>query len=392
MIKFFIKYFIYDGKQKTIKSSFILPLITIIIGSYVMFLSFAIMDGFSYEISKVSNIIEKENSITINKKEFLLNKKNYNDLVSFLLVNDYIYNILEERYLFIKNNFSNGVAKVYGISNINKAEINPYLLYNTSDMLNSENFCYFGINKSVDLDLDINDSLNLVSILDFNNFYSYPNKKLEVTNIIKTNLSRYDNSIFINYDSTLFKNNILSTINLNKRLSKNDFNYITNNYQFGVKILENNHAFDDLFFAINFEKLFYALFGLIIVSISSIMMIGFNISSIIRNIYSIGIVQSIGFSKKQIMLAYLFNSLFVTFLGILISLLTYEITLYMDNNYDLLNLIFNPDIYFSFNLKLLNWIKISIILLIVCIIMISTIYPLQKINKLDIIESIRKRA
>ena len=121
------------------------------------------------------------------------------------------------------------------------------------------------------------------------------------------------------------------------------------------------------------------------------MMIGFNISSIIRNIYSIGIVQSIGFSKKQIMLAYLFNSLFVTFLGILISLLTYEITLYMDNNYDLLNLIFNPDIYFSFNLKLLNWIKISIILLIVCIIMISTIYPLQKINKLDIIDSIRKR-
>ena len=75
MIKLFIKYFIYSGRNKTIKSSFFLPLITIIIGSYVMFLSFAIMDGFSYEISKVTNIIERKNSIKINKKEFSLNSK-----------------------------------------------------------------------------------------------------------------------------------------------------------------------------------------------------------------------------------------------------------------------------------------------------------------------------
>tara|TARA_B100002051_G_scaffold104669_1_gene99949 strand:+ start:6823 stop:8004 length:1182 start_codon:yes stop_codon:yes gene_type:complete len=392
MIKLFIKYFIYDGKEKKIKSSFLLPFITIIIGSYVMFLSFAIMDGFAREISKVTSIIERENSIKVNKKEFSLNgEKKYDDLISFLHSNNYIYNILEERYLFIENNFTSGVAKVFGISNLNKSNIKPYFLYDFLDTSHKDSFCYFGIDKSFDLNINVNDSLNLISVLDFNNFYSYPNKNLKVTNILKTNLSRYDNSIFINYDSILFKNNIYSTINLNSSLSKNDYNYIIKNYNYGIKILENNHAFDDLFFAINFEKLFYGLFGLIIVSISSIMMVGFNISSIISNVHSIGLLQSIGFSKKDVKLAYLFNSIITTILAILISLIAYEFTLYMDENYELLSIIFDPNIYFSFDLKLFPWVKISIILIIVTIILISTIYPLQKINKLNIIDSIRKR-
>lgn len=392
MIKLFIKYFVYSGRDKKIKSSFFLPLITIIIGSYVMFLSFAIMDGFSYEISKVTNIIERKNSIKINKKEFSLNgKKKYEDLVSFLHLNNYIYNIIEERYLFIQNKYTNGVSKVFGISNLNKSAIKPYLVYDLSNILDNDSFCYLGANKSFDFNLDVNDSLNLISVLDFNNLYSYPSKNIKVTNILKTNLSRYDNSIFINYDSMLFSNNTSSSINLNKQLSKNDYNYIINNYHYGVKILNNNHAFDDLFFAIDFEKSFYVLFGLIIISISSIMMVGFNISSIIQNVYSIGVVQSIGFSKKEIKLAYLANSIIITILGILISLIAYEFTLYMENNYDLLSIIFDPDIYFSFDLILFTRVKISIILLIVFIILISTIYPLQKINKLDIIDSIRKR-
>ena len=392
MIKLFIKYFIYNGVDKTIKSSFVLPLVTIIIGTYVMFLSFAIMDGFSYEISKVTNIIERKNSLKINKKEFSLNgSKKYEDLVSFLHLNSYIYNIVEERYLFIQNKSTSGVSKVFGISNLNKSEIKPYFMYDSPDISDNDNFCYLGVNKSFDFNLDLNDSLNLMSVLDFNNLYSYPNKNIKVTNILKTNLSRYDNSIFINYDSVLFKNNISLSINLNKQLSKNDYNYILNNYHYGVKILDNNYAFDDLFFAINFEKLFYVLFGLIIISISAIMMVGFNISSIIQNVYSMGVLQSIGFSKKEIKLAYLSNSIIITILGILISLIAYEFTFYLDNNYELLSIIFDPYIYFSFDLRLLTNVKISIILLIIVIILISTIYPLQKINKLDIIDSIRKR-
>ncbi len=75
----------------------------------------------------------------------------------------------------------------------------------------------------------------------------------------------------------------------------------------------------------------------------------------------------------------------------LISLIAYEFTLYMDENYEFLSIIFDPNIYFSFDLKLFPWVKISIILIIVTIILISTIYPLQKINKLNIIDSIRKR-
>ena len=70
MISYFFKYYIYDGNTKKIKSSFVLPLLTIIIGCFVMMLSFAIMDGFSRKVSDTIYFFDKKHSLVINKKEF----------------------------------------------------------------------------------------------------------------------------------------------------------------------------------------------------------------------------------------------------------------------------------------------------------------------------------
>ena len=72
---------------------------------------------------------------------------------------------------------------------------------------------------------------------------------------------------------------------------------------------KNAHLFSDLFYAINYEKFFYAFFGLFIVLISSIMLMGFNISSIIRNVASIGLLESLGLKRKDISLFYLLYGL-----------------------------------------------------------------------------------
>ena len=64
MIKYFIKYYIYNGSSKFFRSSFILPLITVIIGCFVMMMSFAIMEGFSNEISDTIYLGNGQNPAT----------------------------------------------------------------------------------------------------------------------------------------------------------------------------------------------------------------------------------------------------------------------------------------------------------------------------------------
>ena len=68
------------------------------------------------------------------------------------------------------------------------------------------------------------------------------------------------------------------------------------------------------------------------------------------------------------------------------------ILMILDNNYQLMDYIFDPKIYFEFDLALGNDIIIKIFLLIIVLITLSTLYPLYKISKLDIIDSIKNRS
>ena len=121
MIKYFIKYYIYNGNTKFLKSSFILPLLTVVVGCFVMMMSFSIMEGFSNKISDTIYFFDKEQSITINKKEFLsyYNKEDLDSLINFLINRDYFFNSYEDRVMFVNNSNYKTIARVYGIINFN---------------------------------------------------------------------------------------------------------------------------------------------------------------------------------------------------------------------------------------------------------------------------------
>ena len=78
-------------------------------------------------------------------------------------------------------------------------------------------------------------------------------------------------------------------------------------------------------------------------------------------------------------------------LGFLISFLLFRFLLILDKNYNLMDYIFDRNIYFSFNLALSAYIIIRMFLLVLILISLSTLYPLYKISKLDIIDSIKNR-
>ena len=394
MIKYFIKYYIYNGNSKFLRSSFVLPLLTIIVGCFVMMTSFSIMEGFSNRISDTIYFFDKEQSITINKKEFLnhYNKGDLDSLINFLINKDYFFNNYEERVMFVNNNNNQTIARVYGIANFNNFKPSEFLL-DKSDLFsnNINSNCYLGYNQSINLNANTNNLIDISSILDFNNLHSFPKKKFNIQGIIKTDIPRYDDSIFIPFDSLLFSKNIFLNINLNKEISEVDLNILNSNFKEGLAYNKDAHLFSELFYAINYEKFFYGFFGLFIVLISSIMLMGFNVSSIIRNISSIGLLESIGLRKKYISLFYVSYGLLIALVGFFIAFLLFQGLVILDNNYQIMDYIFDPNVYFSFDLELSSYVITRILFLTIGLIFLSTLYPLYKISKLNIIESIKSR-
>ena len=395
MIKYFIKYYIYNGNTRFLRSSFVLPLLTIVVGCFVMMMSFSIMEGFSTKISDTIYFFDKEQSITINKKEFFnhYNKEDLDSLFNFLINRDYFFNSYEDRVMFINNRNYKTVARVYGIINFNDFKPNQFLLNKYDSFLDSITpYCYLGYNQSLNLNASPNDLVTVTSILDFENLNSFPKENFNVKGVIKSNISRYDDSIFIPFDSILFSKNIFLNINLNKEINKTDLNILDSNFKDGLSYNKDAHLFSDLFYAISYEKFFYAFFGLFIVLISSIMLMGFNVASIIRNVSSIGLLESLGLERRFISLFYILYGLFIALIGFFIAFLLFQILLILDNNYHIMNYIFDPNIYFDFDLELNFSIIITILLFTIILIFLSVLYPLYKISKLDIIESIKNRA
>ena len=395
MIKYFIKYYIYNGNTKFLRSSFILPLLTIVVGCFVMMMSFSIMEGFSTKISDTIYFFDKEQSITINKKEFFnhYNKEDLDSLFNFLINRDYFFNSYEDRVMFINNRNYKTVARVYGIINFNDFKPNQFLLNKYDSFLDSiMPYCYLGYNQSLNLNASPNDLVTVTSMLDFKNLNSFPKENFNVKGVIKSNISRYDDSIFIPFDSILFSKNIFLNINLNKEINKTDLNILDSNFKDGLSYNKDAHLFSDLFYAISYEKFFYAFFGLFIVLISSIMLMGFNVASIIRNVSSIGLLESLGLERRFISLFYILYGFFITLIGFFVAFLLFQTLLILDNNYHIMNYIFDPNIYFDFDLELNFSIIIRILLVTIILNFLSVLYPLYKISKLDIIESIKNRA
>lgn len=394
MKAYFFKYFIYNSLTKRLKSSFLFPLITVIVGSFVIMFSFSIMEGFSSEIKNTINFIDRDFSLKVNKKIFLeRNPFKIDQLVEYLKSKNNFYNAYEQRFMFVNNNNNKISCKVYGIRDYNILDFERFLINHNNNFfdVDKNSFCFVGYNQSISIDLRHESLIKLNSILDFENLNSYPKKDYYVKGILKTNIPQYDNSIFINYDSLLFSKNIFLKINLNRSLKKDDIIELNEKFGNGINYNENNSEFFDLFYAINFEKMFYGFIGICIIVISSLMMLGFNIVNITQNITSIATLKVLGLNNRMIVLLYLFYSNLISLLGFFISSLCFFIVIYFDRNYDIMNFIFDPNVYFNFNLNLDYKVLFNIFLLDIILITTSSFYPLYKINKLDIIDSLRNR-
>ena len=74
-----------------------------------------------------------------------------------------------------------------------------------------------------------------------------------------------------------------------------------------------------------------------------------------------------------------------------ISFLVFKMIIFLDINFNLMDYIFPHDIYFNFSLSLENNTMLRIFMLNISIILLSVLHPINRINKISIIDAIRNR-
>ena len=167
MIQYFFKYYIYNGSNKLLRSSFVLPFLTIFIGCFVIMFSFSVMQGFSTKISNTIYFFDKEYSLVINKKDFLNNytQKDLDSLFSFLIEKNYFFNAYEDRVMFVGSDNNKTFSRVYGIKDFDNFKPNQFLLYDSLLDTNYISGCYLGYNQSMNLNIDYQDIIKVSSVL-----------------------------------------------------------------------------------------------------------------------------------------------------------------------------------------------------------------------------------
>tara|TARA_B110000263_G_scaffold186309_1_gene163955 strand:- start:210 stop:1406 length:1197 start_codon:yes stop_codon:yes gene_type:complete len=387
-IKLISRFFVYDKSNNNIQSSFLLPFLSSLVASLVIILSYAIMNGFSFKINEVINFFEEPEILIINKNELDENILN-NDIIDSIVDVNKIY---ADRFMFCSMGNKSIFSDVYLLSNFEEfeKECKKFEIYDSYNSYNTNiSKCIIGNEISLQLGLKKGDIINLSSILDFKSLQTknFPQKNFIVENIIKTNMLNYDTRIWIEYSNNL--DLINKNFSIKSPLVSSDIAYEDINKIKGLEIRNNLIHSNEILQAIKFEKLFYFIFGLFILVGSSMMLLSFNMLCILNNIRLVGFFQSLGVKKKNISLLFVVNSCLISIASFFCALIIFWIVLFFDKNYQLLDIFFPAEIYFNFQLLIENSMLFKIFILNIGIMFFSTLLPIYKINKIDIIECIK---
>ncbi len=144
-----------------------------------------------------------------------------------------------------------------------------------------------------------------------------------------------------------------------------------------------------LFSALKMEKIVMTIVLFLIIIVGSFGIVSSLLIMSIEKLKDIGIMKTIGFSKKSIIKIFLYEGLFIGIIGIICGIIFSSIILFFLKNYDFIKL--PQEIYFvsrvPVEFKFLESIFVVIGTLLLCI--LSSLYPAFRAGNADIIEAIR---
>ena len=309
----------------------LLAIVGLSIGISSLIVVTSVMNGFEKELeNRILGVIPHSVLVSndpINDYELLIKKvKNNKEIIDAApYIN--IQGLISSSY------DSKGVS-VIGIDSDyenNMSIIPDYMILGSLENLNEKNSIVIGSLLAANLGVYTGDEVNITtSDIKTSIIGSYPiSVNLKIVGIyeLKTEIDQY--MTFISHETAQKLKNLKGNQTISIRLKTNNLfeadrisaNIITSIDQENLSYISWKSTHGTLFEAIKFEKLLISLMLFLIVAVASILVLSTVVMTVKSKEREIGILQTIGATKRQIILIFFTQGIFVSFIGILIGLI-----------------------------------------------------------------------
>ena len=350
-----LKIFFYQKNGK-FRYSYFLPISSIIIGSYMIFMILCIMNCMEEQLEDRLNALHYKYYLTEN---FVYKHAKLNKGITLLG--------------FTANGINDGIINVHGIddfSSFKKNKIKRYLLNQKIDC-NSE--FLIGDEFANRLNIVVGDTLKLYYPNDINIvFNSIPFKEHIVTGIFDID--------FLNYDN----NTVLTSMeNLETYPASHYLYYFDEEMSSSVNVeYKHNPILNNMIInALKIEKNIYYIFGIFVIAISFFMFFLTLVQSINEKSKEIFIIKTLGLKIKYLKAALLVNSLVVCVTLSLISFFLVNVTVFANIHHNMFDFLFKSIPFKVSYISLYNYESILLFAIIILLSFLSTFVSLISIKR-----------
>ena len=309
-----LKLFFYQNDGK-FRYSYLLPILSILIGSYMIFMILCIMNCMEEQLEGRLNAVHYK--YYVNEHQTIKNVKLTKGIT---------------KLGFTLNSINDGVIYIHGIDDFKNFKENKIINYLEYDYNVSGLDFLVGDDFARRLNINPNDTIEIYYPADVNIvFNTIPYKKHVVTGIFNTDLLNYDNNTILTSLSSIETN-----YNSNYRYYfDSDLKY-TNNIKYKKNPILNSIVIS----ALKIEKRIYYFFGIFVITISCFMFFLALVQSINEKSNGIFIFRTLGVNIKYLNKVLIFNSLLASVIlsGIGFSLVNF--TIFLNIHYDMFEFLF----------------------------------------------------
>lgn len=347
---------LFYQKDGNFRYSYLLPVVSIIIGGYMIFMILCIMNCMEEQLENRLNALHYKYYFT------------ENHIIENVKLNRGI-----TRLGFTANGIDDDIIHVHGISDFNYFIENKIKKYLLSKPIDNDLQFLIGDDLANRLNITIGDTLKLYYPNDVNIvFNSIPYKKHLVTGIFDID--------FLNYDS----NTILTSLESLETYSESNYRYYFDediSYVNDIKYEENSILNSMIISALKIEKKIYYIFGIFVIIVSCFMFFLTLVQSINEKSKEIFIIRTLGLKLKYLNMALIINSLIVSFVLSIISFSLVNLTVFLNINYNIFNVLFRSIPFKVSYVPIYNYETIILFSIIILLSLLSTYVSLLSINR-----------
>lgn len=379
------KFFTYRKNSNRINISALIPMVGTAIGTAIIILTIAIMDGIEEDIFDSLKSFNGS-TIEINHKSFDSNLK---EITSILNENDISFSLFNERKVVFENNGEYKIINVRGLEDIDIFK-KRFDQLEGLDPIN-QNGILLGKDLAYRLNAYSGDTITMFSPLDAKIVTGFvPSENFVVKSIYSTRLLDFDaNYAFVSYKAIkdMFIHSGNKGIFIHTQLSQGIIEKILL-IDNDIEIKQWNDQYKNLINAMMLEKIAYVSFGLLVILISAFSIISVMSFTVLQKITQIGILKTLGYENRELKKIFSNFGLITGVIGSLAGLILAHILIGIEESYSIIYQFLGSNPYLIFPLKKSLISNIGIPVFTTLLITLTSYIPARNIIKIDPVKSI----